>query len=405
MAMKKNKRLFITLLLTLSALPIFSIGFGYHIFEIRTTPDFGKGIFPTSLKYQFNFPVPDMIPGSKTIFTFRLDNGLEYRQLRQSPNTGALYAKNPEYLTIDAFSNDFDRTYSVQFDEFNLLFSQGFVHTSFANEDLLTAQVSLDGRFENAFENLTWLYDKDHMEGVFYNGIGNQRFDDSITRIGAPELIGNRSVFQLSFTFGFEFNMLRDKITRKDGIKISSLCRLATKSVQLPENDFLPNSEADALLSQNKLDVAFTIFAIKQNGSRDTTLLSAVLEDNFTYRYIKGTKVPAYMQGGHIWGTQAPNAEHVLTNRVSLTLYGPQINSYDCYPSISGFIDIGYSTGKVLNSSLNETINEFTGSVGFTLKFIIFNIVNFYYEYGYVFDPVFTEEKYSKQSFGFSVGI
>ncbi len=398
--MKKNKKLFTILLLILFTTPLFAIGFGYHIFEIRTTPDFGKGIFPTSLKYQFNFPVPDMVPGSKTIFTFRLDNGLEYRQLRQNPNTGALYAKNPEYLTIDEFSEDFDRTYSVQFDEFNLLFSQGFVHTSFANEDLLTAQVSLDGRFENAFENLTWLYDKDHMEGVFYKEIGNKRFDDSTTWIGAPELIGDRSVFQLSLTFDLEFNMLRDKITRKDGVKVRSSFRYNPSWLQV-----FGDTSASYMLSKNTLDAAFTLFAIKQNGSRDTTWLSVVLEDNLTYRYIKGTKVPAYMQGGHIWGTQAPNAEHVLTNRVSLTLYGPQINSYDCYPSISGFVDVGYSAGKVLNSSLNETINEFTGSIGVTLKFIIFNIVNFYYEYGYVFDPVFTEEKYSKQSFGFSVGI
>lgn len=397
--MKTTKRLFITLLLISLTLPLFSIGFGYHILEIRTTPDFGKGIFPTSLKYQFNFPVPDIVPGSKTIFTFRLDNGLEYRQLRQRPDDGAIYAKNPEYIVADGFSENFDRIYSVQFDEFNLLFSQGFLHTDFANEDMLTAQVSIDGRFENAFEKLTWLYDANHMEGVFYKGIGDIRFENS-SWVGAPELIGNRSVFQLSLTFDFEFNMLRDRVTRKDGVKARTSFRYNPSWLQL-----FGDTTASFMLSRNEVDAAFTLFAVKQNGRRDTTWISAVIEDNFTYRYIKGTKSPAYIQGGHIWGTQAPNAEHVFTNRLSLTLYGPQINSYDCYPSISGFVDIGFSLGKVLNTSSNEDIKEFAGSVGFNVKFIIFNIVNFYYEFGYVFNPVFSEEKYTKQSFGFSVGI
>ena len=83
-----KKILLLTILLTILALPAFSIGFGYHILEVRSEPEFANGTFPSSIKYQFNFPVPDFIGGNITELTFRLDNGLIYRSLDQDPVTG-----------------------------------------------------------------------------------------------------------------------------------------------------------------------------------------------------------------------------------------------------------------------------------------------------------------------------
>ena len=99
------------------------------------------------------------------------------------------------------------------------------------------------------------------------------------------------------------------------------------------------------------------------------------------------------------------NASSVLTNRMALTLYGPQINSRDSYLYATGFWDFGYSFGHVLNRSVFEKVSETTASVGFKTGFLIFNVAEVFYELGYVYDPVFNENKYFKQTFGFTLGV
>ena len=389
--MKKICLILVVLLLSSS---LFAIGFGYHIMEIKTTLDFGLGIFPTSMLYQFNFPVPDFISGCKTEFAFRLNNGLEYRSLRQNPDTGELFAKNPVSYPTE---------YSTLFDEFNLIFGQGFFSSSFSTSDILTLWASFDGRFENAYERLSWMQDKDSLQGLFWSvdpttGARSERFPSS-SWVGAPELAGDRSVFQTSITFGIESAYFKDEITRRNGVKFSSWFRLSKDWI--PVND----NTADFCLTWNKLDLAYTLFSVKQNDDRNLSWISLVFDNSSIYRYINGTKVPSYVQGGNIWGTQAVNASSVLTNRMALTLYGPQINSRDSYLYATGFWDFGYSFGHVLNRSVFEKVSETTASVGFKTGFLIFNVAEVFYELGYVYDPVFEENKYFKQTFGFTLGV
>ena len=100
-----------------------------------------------------------------------------------------------------------------------------------------------------------------------------------------------------------------------------------------------------------------------------------------------------------------PAFSSVLVNRLSLTIYGPQINSRDTYPLIMVFWDFGIGFGEPLNS-LNRSYGvETVGSYGFRAEFIIFDIAKLYYEIGCVYDPAFNEKVYVEQRFGFSVGI
>lgn len=382
----------ITMLLALSSATLSAIGFGYHILEIRTTPEFSKGVFPSSLVYQFNFPVPDMVRGSKTEFAFRLDNGLEYRTLEQDPDTGDPYQEDP------GGKGAFPRDYTVQFDEFNLFFAQGFVNTQFAGEDLLTLRVSIDGRFENAFERFSWMSNPAETEGTFNKRPGEPRFPDS-SWVGAPELKGDRSAFMISLSAGLDINFMRDRITRRDGVRMSADVRYSPSMLQLF------GVSADYYAIKCSLDASWTVFSIGQQGKRDTTWLSLVLDNSTSYSYIKGSKVPYFIQGGSIWEIKGPNTGHVITNRSSVTLYGPQINSYDCYPYVMGFFDIGYSFGELLNSSTPRQMNEFFSAVGFRAEFVIFNIASIYYEIGYVADPVLNGDNGVRQSFGFSLGL
>ena len=107
-----RKKLAAFILIIMISLPAYCIGFGYHVFKVRTDPSFSIGSWelPISTLYQFNFPVPDLVKGSATSFSFRLDNGLDYRKLRQDPETGA---------PINPLNHPYPIDYMVLYDEFN----------------------------------------------------------------------------------------------------------------------------------------------------------------------------------------------------------------------------------------------------------------------------------------------
>lgn len=380
-----KKKLILFIFAFLSSLPLFSIGFGYHVFEVRTTPEFSDGTFPVSVLYQFNFPMPDFIHGSKTEMAFRLDNGLVYRTLRQNPYTG-------EYEYIG--------DYTTQFDEFNLYISQGFYRTDFASDDLLTLTVSIDGRWENAFERLSWMNNPNELVGVFREFKNGENVDrwPGASWPANPELAGNRSAATIFFSFGLELDYMRNIITRKDGVYFSSFVRYAPGVIQ-----FFGRT-SDFILWRNELDFAWTIFSVRQAYTdRNTTWVSLVLEDKFRYQYVTGSQIPAFTEWNEIWGTEGLNTEHSIRNRLMLTFYGPQINSYDCYPRASFFFDLGISCGRL--NGTNSSVFEVYSSYGFRAEFVIFNIANLYYEIGSVFDPIKDEKEEVIQRFGVSIGI
>ena len=388
------RKLCMLLLSLILSSPIFAIGFGYHVFEVRTEPEFSHGVFPSSVKYQFNFPMPDFISDRRTILAFRLDNGLVYRNLRQDPETGELLAIK---------GHDYPTEYTVLFDEFNLFFAQGFWETRNDDKDLFTAFISIDGRFENAYERLSWLTGPGELEGVFNTFAGGsktERFPDS-SWTGAPELRGSRSMFQTSVTAGFIVDWMDDAVTRRDGVRFSSYLRLSPTWMPLS------TGSASFIVSWNELELSKTLYSAEQDRRKELSWFSLVLDDKITYRYIYGSKVPAYVQGGDIWGRgDVPNAAHVITNRLSLSIYGPQINSRDSYPAITIFWDIGFGVGQVLNrGGVKDRIFETVGSYGIRAEFLIFGIIELYYELGCSYDGPFNEGSYVEQRFGVTVGI
>ena len=388
------RKLCILLLSMMLSAPLAAIGFGYHVFEVRTEPEFSNGVFPTSVMYQFNFPMPDFINGRSTILAFRLDNGLAYRNLRQSPCDGSILARDPVSYPTE---------YTVLFDEFNLFFAQGFMETRDEKKDLLTAFISIDGRFENAYERLSWLSGPGDMEGLFNTFDGEtkaERFPEA-SWMGAPELAGSRSMFQTSITAGLVVDWMDDDVTRRDGVRFGSYLRFSPSWMPLSTGD------ASFIVSWNELEASKTLYTVGQTGRTELSWFSVVLDDKLTYRYIFGDKVPSYIQGGDIWGRgDVPNAAHVLSNRLSLTFYGPQINSRDSYPSLTIFWDLGLGLGRVLNrGSVDEFIAETVGSYGIKVEFIIFGIIELYYEIGCSYDGAFNEDSYVEQRFGVTVGI
>ena len=241
------------------------------------------------------------------------------------------------------------------------------------------------------------------MEGLFNTfggGTKAERFPEA-SWVGAPELAGSRSMFQTSITAGLVVDWMDDDVTRRDGVRFGSYLRFSPSWMPLSTGD------ASFIVSWNELEASKTLYTVGQTGRTELSWFSVVLDDKLTYRYIFGDKVPSYIQGGDIWGRgDVPNAAHVLSNRLSLTFYGPQINSRDSYPSLTIFWDLGLGLGRVLNrGSVDEFIAETVGSYGIKVEFIIFGIIELYYEIGCSYDGAFNEDSYVEQRFGVTVGI
>lgn len=374
---------FITALLIAASASVFAIGFGYHVIEARADMDFGYGIFPLSLNYQFNFPVPDFIGGSTTELAFRLDNGLDFRELRQNPDDGSFYAET---------GVDHTTSYMAIYDEFNLFFNQGFWNNH------ITVGVSVDGRFENAYEAITFMRDGND-EGLFWTENETRwtsRFDES-PFIGAPELAGDRSVFQTYLSGLFQLDFMSDEVVRRSGVRFTSAFRIT--GPWAPLND----GTANFLISENTLDLSHTLFSLQRGSGKNW--MSFVLDNSTTYRYIHGDKVPFFAQGGQVWGdVYAPNTSHVITNSTSLTWYGPQL-SLDTYPSVSVFYNIGWSLGKALNSNSDETYSETVVVYGIEAEIMLLDIAKFYWNWGFVTDPAFNEMPRAISSIGFTFGV
>ncbi len=393
------KKLISFLLFLVVASSLFAIGFGYHVLDIRTEPEFAKGIFPSSLLYQFNFPMPDFISGNSTLFTFRLDNGLVYRTLNQDPDTGRLYSEYPELLS--EFSSDKARDYSVHFDEFNLLFRQGFFKTSLSDNDMLSVSLSFGGRFERAYERLFFMYDGSNTEGAFQKSLGEERFPSS-SWTAYPELSGDRSSVHTFYSAALDFDFMRDMITRKDGFKLTSYFRSS-----IPFISMLDDKKVDFKIIWNRLSAAKTLLAVNERKNPSLTYFSAVVGTDLAYRYIWGDKVPYYLENDcNLFGVTALPTRHLITDRTYINIYGPQIHNKDFYPFISLFHDIAFSIGDVINNTNGDSINEWVASAGFRAEFVIYNYCRLFYEIGYVYKNPFTDsENTTEARFGFSVGV
>lgn len=392
--MRKGFLFLVLLVLLLSSL--FAVSFGYHVLDVRTSPDFGKGVFPTSLEYQFNFPMP----GETTLLTFRLDNGLDFRTIAQDPDSGKLLAK---YKDISQKIPVKD--YSALFDEFKLLFKQGFGKTSFSDNSLVALSFAFGGRFELAFESLSWMSDKDHTVGLFWTDAEKKENENGKKErfssfVGAPELEGDRSITNTFLDFGLDVDLMRDDYVVKNGVRLSSLLRLCL--------DWIPLNDGSAkyIASINSLSLAYTPVAIVQNNEKDLHWFSLTMGNDLTYRFISGNKVPYYIQGGDIFSYRGANTEHVITNRTYMTLFGPQIVVKDLYPSLDLFHDFVLSFGSVLNMENPDKIAEYAGVLGLRAEFNLYNISKFFYEVGMIYTDQFDHERKNIEArFGFTLEI
>lgn len=399
--MKRNRIISVFIVLLFISSELFAIGFGFHVFEVRTTPEFSNGVFPISALYQFDFPMPSLIGNEISRLAFRLDSGLEYRTLTQNPDDGKILDQYPDATFSDGtlFSDFTTRSYTTHYDEFNMLFEQGFFGKLNSHNDLVTLHASFGGRFEISYERLNWMGSPDETSGVFWKAFKDERFPDS-TWVGQPELAGTRSVFQTFLTFGATLDMMMDDITSQNGLKLDAWARFCHPGM------IRHDGSADFNVFKTTLSAAYTPLKFMRNDKPELSALSFTIGTDLSLKTISGTAIPYYITDTSIYGVELPNTVNTFTNRVYATLYGPQLNAKDLYPFITVFNDYGVSFGNVANRSEEEKITETAASFGFRAELVIYNIANIFYEFGYVYKQPFTDEEYPiTAKLGVSVGV
>ncbi len=399
--MKRNRIISVFIVLLFISSELFAIGFGFHVFEVRTTPEFSNGVFPISALYQFDFPMPSLIGNEISRLAFRLDSGLVYRTLTQNPDDGRLLDQYPDAAFSDGtlFSDFTTRSYTTHYDEFNMLFEQGFFGKLNSHNDLVTLHASFGGRFEISYERLNWMGSPDETSGVFWKAFKEERFPDS-TWVGQPELAGTRSVFQTFLTFGATLDMMMDDITSQNGLKLDAWARFCHPGM------IRHDGSADFNVFKTTLSAAYTPLKFMRNDKPELSALSFIIGTDLSLKTISGTAIPYYVADTSIYGVKLPNTVNTFTNRVYATLYGPQLNAKDLYPFITVFNDYGVSFGNVANRSEEEKITETAASFGFRAELVIYNIANIFYEFGYVYKQPFTDEEYPiTAKLGVSVGV
>lgn len=390
--MKKSLLILTLLLLSLN---LFAIGFGYQILEINTSPNFASYSFPLEIKYQFNFPVPDFYPGNTTLFTFRLFNGLSERTLYQDPKDGR-FIDSDESLKAE-FKDPNARNYTSQFDEYLLLFEQGLF-----GRDIIKLHFSFGGRFEKAFERWEWMFNEQSTEGLFWLSPGVSRYNLE-SWYGTPELSGNRSVSQTMLNCGIALRWFKDdSYTVRNGFNLDCMYRYNPASIQIFEKES-PSADFTAVLAN--FNIAYTPVVLYKRES-ELTHFSIQLGNDAHYKYVKGSKVPYYMQGDTIYGSYVPSAMHTFTDETYITFFGPQLGAKDLYASLKLFHNAGLSYGEVANTSSPMEIFEYTGSVGFRAEFNIYNICRVFYQAGYLYWAPFNGgDKNIEAAFGFSMEV
>lgn len=363
-----KKRITIFLLTVICMFPLFSISFGYNIVDIGVDSDFAAGTFPLYVDYGFNFPVPDFINGNATILSFNLRNGLVPRTLRQNPETGVPYAM--------AGLPDYPTRYTVLMDEFELVLGQGFGKTPLSPDDTFTLWVSFGGRFENAYERLSWAHTPADLDALFSINVNNERVPRFNSFSGAPELAGDRSVFTGFLLGGLNLNFMSDNVTTRTGAELEVQARWC------PPWLFWGDDSAQYLHVSGRFDLSGTLFSAQY---QDHSFVSIVADNSTYYRYLTGPKIPVFIQTGGIWGVGAENLTNYISNSLSLTLYIAPFPKIDnIYLSCRGFFDIAYAWGQLLNTADSMKYSDLTASTGVRFSASIFSILEAYYELGYV---------------------
>lgn len=366
--------------------PVFALYVSNDVMAVEFVPVLGYGASPVGFETQFDIPAAFM-PENDTLFRLNLKGGLANRNVLQNYIDGSWNGN----LAINE--------YLYGYADYEFYISQNF----FKNR--LSVFGTFRGRHELAFDNLEYYLQRD--EDPMSSWTGLPANGDDIFSIA--EISGNRYAISHQTRFGFSLNYMDWGNLSGSGINFGLSATIAPEKMinsNGTDNKGNRNPAFDYYSVNSYLNIKNTIFQWKRKNGFN--VLSLVVENNTSYRTLWGDHVPMFMNSGGIWRASSTNLNHSINNTSYITLYGPQFISTDCYPYAYVFFGVGASFGK-LNNAVDQTFySDFYTSAGVHLHLKLFNVINMFSEFGYVFIPdrvASSSQGYHDTKFGFYISL
>ncbi len=335
--------------------------FTFKFGDLDHHEDIAGGFLPTLATFEADYAGFNFIPEQTTELAIIAGGG--YTQRRVWQDATAVVDENNAY------------TYDVLQFQWNGYLQQGFGKSSIGTQDLLTAYVGYEGRYESnvtafgtaeGFENTTTVF-ADLTNGVAY-----------------PDLKGNHQFLSTVLALGVRLNMMDNKPISPYGLTADFSIRLAPRFL----NSAL-GGEANYFSTTLRALGALPLYTLTADDGLN--LLSATLVDRVRLDLILGDQVPVFAQASGSLGNKvrgfAPytyNTSFSIVNNLDLLLSGPEPFISGIYPQLNMFLDVGAYAGRHFNS--NTFGSGILASTGFQFTANVFDFMDFGYYIAYLFN-------------------
>lgn len=334
-----------------------------RVTELKTHPDFWAGVFPTDVSYRITLSGFEFIQDRITDIGLELSTGTTARVLTRNPLTGLPTGEKKA----------FDAMYAA----WRIGVQQGLWHSEKTGKDLVTFDAAFEGRWEMTMDPL--LQTGSRTGHLFSEPEFN--LVSFMELKGAPDLSGDRQLFAMGFRAAGKFNDYILKTANTNGVKAEFEMEWFPKSMNI-------SSDTGGVVDFFRLwlfaDYAKMFF--RKADDEGKNLYSMGMTSDLEMRVLAGSAVPKYAERlkGSIWWYEPENSTFLIRNTTKLNYYGEQFLGA-CVPRAYAFLDLSYTGGK-LNNCIDKSLSSIlTGSAGLHLELQVYEVLEIYYELGYVF--------------------
>ncbi len=382
-AMKKITILLIFLILPLVFLS--AVSSVTSVAGMQYLSDFAFGnftSFPASVTIRQGADDLALFDDVKTDMAMIMDFGLTQRNITQNLVNGNFLAE--EELGKAKYG------YSVFYSAIRYSFDNAFLKNELTDDYLLKASVSLNVRFEQAFESLTNLRSGDA-------SIINPNFEDSVysqsaytekgklNSVSTPDINKNGYLFSNSISASLSVNHMRTekRLAFQEGVQ-------ATLSFDIAPwwlwNDFsFDIFDGGSDFYKISLNTIYSKVLYSRENWKRWNKITLILEDFIDMQMLFGNKIPKYADTISFYGMKYLNLDFIIRNTFRFYVYGPNFFTENTYPYGYIFSEAGYAVGRPNNSTVKSVYNFAYMTVGIHLRLKFMGALNLYAEAAYTF--------------------
>lgn len=335
---------------------------------------------PSSVRLEQGVSDLNLFDDTDTSALMEISFGLEQRNLRQDPETGAWLGEGemgkPEY------------GYSSFYSAVGYTFRNELIDNHRTDRKALTIDASANLRFEQAFDSFANIRTgHTFLENHLAEGQTSYWTSES-SYAAIPDLRGSAYMMALSLSADATWDdMYRERGgVYREGFKASGRIELAPWFLlnRLP-------SFFDTEVDYYKLsgDATWSKVLYSDENWKRWNVLSVVFEDRVWAQFLFGGAVPKFADTIEFPGIDYTNAPIVLQNQAKLYVYGPHFLTDNTLPYGYVFLDCGLAAGKPNNSVSGVPWSTFFYiEPGLNVHLEVMGALHVYGEVSYVFSNI-----------------